>query len=159
MFLGLPCICINTISLSAADTTSNILKSAVAAEISLIILKPFEIAYLATSDCVVSIDSVEPLNDEIKHGFLLPYNNWENRIATHEFVLDIPLIENHRSYKTLLAVEEGLGQLKDLPMTIIWGKYDWCFDMTFLAQWKEFFTNATVHEMEAGHYLLEDKGQ
>ncbi|EDM28315.1 hypothetical protein LNTAR_10381 [Lentisphaera araneosa HTCC2155] len=116
-------------------------------------------AFNAFAGSATFMTTVKPLTDEVKHGFLLPYNNWENRIATHEFVLDIPLSENHRSYKTLLAVEEGLSQLKDVPMTIIWGKYDWCFDMTFLAKWKEFFPKAKVHEMEAGHYLFEDKGE
>jgi cis-3-alkyl-4-acyloxetan-2-one decarboxylase len=101
--------------------------------------------------------TLAPLSDEVKQGFLLPYDNWENRIATHEFVLDIPLKEGHRSWGTLVKVEENLSKLKHLPMRIIWGKHDWCFDDTFLQQWKGFFPKALVTEIEAGHYLLEDK--
>ena len=44
-------------------------------------------------------------------------------------------------------------------MMICWGKHDWCFNMKFLKVWKERFPKAQVHELEAGHYLLEDKGE
>ena len=116
-------------------------------------------AFNAFAGSATFMTTITPLSDEIKKGFLLPYNNWENRIATHEFVVDIPLDANHRSYATLSTVEEGLEKLKDVPMTIIWGKHDWCFDHTFLKRWQELFPKASVHELDAGHYLLEDKGE
>lgn len=102
--------------------------------------------------------TVKPLSEKIKAGFLLPYDNWQNRIATHEFVKDIPLEKNHPSRKTLEEIDQGLAGLKDKPMLICWGKHDWCFNDKFLKVWKERFPTAKVHELDAGHYLLEDKG-
>ena len=37
----------------------------------------------------------KPLPKEIKQGYLLPYNNYQNRIATARFVKDIPMKESH----------------------------------------------------------------
>ncbi len=31
------------------------------------------------------------MKDSVKQGFLAPYGNWHDRIATHRFVQDIPL--------------------------------------------------------------------
>lgn len=97
------------------------------------------------------------LSLQVKAGYLFPYNNWKNRIATHRFVQDIPLSPNHPSYAALLKVEEGLKQFRTRPMLILWGMHDFCFDVTFLREWQERFPDAeTVELPEAGHYLLED---
>jgi cis-3-alkyl-4-acyloxetan-2-one decarboxylase len=115
-------------------------------------------AFNAFAGPATFMTTVKPLSDEIKSAFLRPYDNWHNRIATHEFVKDIPLEKNHRSRVTLQSVDDGLVSLKSLPMLICWGKHDWCFNMNFLKIWRERFPEAEVHELEAGHYLLEDKG-
>jgi len=99
----------------------------------------------------------KPLPSKVKAAFLLPYDNWHNRIATHEFVRDIPLEENHRSRETLQKIDSGLKDLKDLPMLICWGKHDFCFHTGFMKIWQERFPDAESHEFDAGHYLLEDK--
>jgi haloalkane dehalogenase len=40
---------------------------------------------------------------------------------------------------------------------IIWGMKDFCFTEHFLDRWKQYFTNAEVHEVnDAGHYVVED---
>lgn len=98
----------------------------------------------------------KPLNREIKKGYLYPYNNYKNRIATARFVQDIPMNKSHRSFKTLEDIEKGLPQLK-CPKLILWGKKDFCFNDYFLNRWKEIYPDAQVHEyQEAGHYILED---
>ena len=97
------------------------------------------------------------LSPKVKKAFLAPYDNWNNRIATHEFVRDIPLEESHRSRQTLKAVDDGLSTLKELPALICWGKHDFCFHTGFMKIWKERFPDAELHEFDAGHYLLEDK--
>ncbi|MCJ8347675.1 alpha/beta fold hydrolase [bacterium] len=95
-----------------------------------------------------------------KSALMAPYNSYKNRIATFQFVKDIPIHESHISYNTLFDIEKGLGKLKDKPMQIIWGKKDFCFDDDFLAEWRRFFPDTPVYEIaEAGHYVMEDSRQ
>lgn len=96
------------------------------------------------------------LTNTIKKGFLLPYNNYKNRIAVANFVKDIPMTSDHISYETLLNVE---NKLKDISCKklILWGRHDFCFDNSFLKKWQEVYPEATTHICEtAGHYVLED---
>ncbi|MCO4782951.1 MAG: alpha/beta fold hydrolase [Candidatus Cloacimonetes bacterium] len=100
------------------------------------------------------------MSEREKTGMMAPYNSYKNRIATFQFVKDIPTDPSHVSYKTLAAIEEGLPRLKDMPKQVIWGKKDFCFDDTFLSEWKRFFPDIPVYEIpEAGHYVLEDSRQ
>ena len=102
---------------------------------------------------------VKPMDKLTRQYYLLPYNSWKNRIATHRFVKDIPLQANHPSYKTLVDVEEGLAKLRDLniPILILWGGKDFCFTKVFFDEWLERFPDAEAHFFEdCGHYLLED---
>lgn len=93
----------------------------------------------------------------IKKGFLLPYNNYKNRIATAKFVLDIPMNKEHPSYKTLKNIEDNLKNVKSNVM-LLWGEKDFCFDMNFFQKWKSFFPNAeAISYKSASHYLLEDE--
>ena len=101
--------------------------------------------------------TVTPLKKEIKENFIAPYSNWKDRIATHEFVLDIPLKSSHRSYPALCKVEEGLSNFDDSQFRILWGTHDFCFNDKFLQKWKKHKPKAEVTEFNAGHYLLEDK--
>lgn len=98
--------------------------------------------------------------DKVKEGYLVPYNSWANRIATHRFVVDIPLTENHLSYSTLVEVEDGLDRLKKIntPLLVVWGGKDFCFNDSFYEEWLKRFPKADrEYYPEAGHYLLEDK--
>lgn len=100
------------------------------------------------------------MKDEVARAYIAPYNNWNNRIATHRFVKDIPLSTSHASYDQLLLVENNLSSIKDLevPVQIIWGGKDFCFNDTFFNEWKDRFPNAeTTYFEDGGHYILEDK--
>jgi haloalkane dehalogenase len=94
----------------------------------------------------------------VRAGLLAPYNNWPNRVATHRFVLDIPLSPSHPSYAELERIERGLSQFRDRPVLLIWGMRDWCFTPHFLDRFvDEFFPQAEVHRLaDAGHYVIED---
>lgn len=97
---------------------------------------------------------------KVKQGYLAPYNSWKNRIATHRFVADIPLNKDHISYETLVTVEKGLEELHNLqvPILVVWGGRDFCFDDSFYNEWLRRFPNCeTSYYSDAGHYLLEDK--
>lgn len=103
--------------------------------------------------------SIKGMPSIIKEGFTSPYDSVENRIATTEFVLDIPLKEGDRSYDELIKTENGLSTLNDKPMIICFGRRDFCFNRNFYNEWIKRFPNAERHTYNAGHYLLEDAGE
>lgn len=97
------------------------------------------------------------LNPIVKKGFLLPYNNFHNRIATAKFVRDIPMDKTHQTYPTLKKIEEHLKDIK-APVLLLWGEKDFCFNMNFYKRWQDFFPEAKgISYPDASHYLLEDK--
>ncbi len=100
---------------------------------------------------------VKPMSPEIANGYLAPYNSWRNRVAVNSFVQDIPLNKNHVSWPILVEVEKNLDLLHDIPMQIIWGGRDFCFNDHFYEEWRRRFPEAQHHYFpEAGHYVLED---
>ena len=100
-----------------------------------------------------------PLPPAVKRGYLLPYDSWEARIATHAFVEDIPMSAEHPSWDELSAIAAALGDFADRPTALLWGERDWCFTPRFRAEWEERFPDAEAHRFaEAGHYVLEDAG-
>jgi len=43
-------------------------------------------------------------------------------------------------------------------MLICWGRHDFVFDLSYLAEWQRRFPDAEVHIFsDAGHYVLEDE--
>ncbi len=100
----------------------------------------------------------ERFTSQVRAGYLAPYNSWQNRIALHRFVQDIPLERWHRSRQTLGEIEARLTVLQDRPMLIIWGDDDFCFTTRdFLSEWQRRFPQAEVHLLAgAGHYVVED---
>lgn len=109
-------------------------------------------SYLATyMACKTGMDP------RVRAAYTAPYDSWQNRIATLRFVQDIPMRPGDPSYDLAKSVDDSLDQLADIPMFIGWGKQDFVFDDTFLAEWRRRFPNAEVHEFpQAGHYVLED---
>lgn len=97
------------------------------------------------------------MRSDVARGFLAPYDCWRNRIAVHRFVEDIPMQSNHPSWSTLVAIEEGLSNLQQVPMLLCWGGRDFCFNDWFYEQWQRRFPQAEAHYYkDAGHYVLED---
>lgn len=98
-----------------------------------------------------------PMPAELRKAYRMPYNSWQNRIATLRFVQDIPLAHGDRNYELVSSVASGIGQFRELPMLICWGERDFVFDRLFLAEWQRRFPQAEVHRLaDAGHYILED---
>lgn len=103
---------------------------------------------------------VKPLSREVAEAYIAPYNNWQNRVAIHQFVRDIPLNDRHVSYRTLVEIEQGLELLRArrIPMLLLWGGRDFCFNDTFFQEWCERFPAAEKEYFpDGGHYILEDK--
>ena len=100
------------------------------------------------------------MSPEVRNGYLLPYDSWQNRIAVLRFVQDIPLAPGDRGFELVKAVADGLNRFASLPMLIAWGERDFVFDRHFLNEWRRRFTSAEVHVFpHAGHYVLEDAGK
>ena len=98
------------------------------------------------------------LPKEIAQGMLAPYNNWNNRVATYQFVKDIPLSKQHKTWAVLETMESRLKEFADWPIMLMWGMKDWCFRPECLERLKSHWPNAEVHEMDqAGHYVIEDE--
>lgn len=123
------------------------------------VLGPFIVKYFnAFCYPATFMTTEQPLSKHVKEAYLLPYDTVKNRRAISDFVQDIPLSKNHRSYKTLDEIE---GKLKDLTCAkyIFWGGKDFCFNDHFFNRWKEIYPEAKINYYEdAGHYVLEDKG-
>jgi haloalkane dehalogenase len=95
-------------------------------------------------------------------AYLAPYDSWRNRVAISRFVQDIPMGPGHPSYPTLMRIEERLPLLRErkIPLLIVWGGKDFCFNDSFFGQWQKHFPEAQSHYFsDGGHYVLEDKGE
>jgi pimeloyl-ACP methyl ester carboxylesterase len=98
--------------------------------------------------------------EDVRAGYLAPYDSWANRIAVLRFVQDIPLRPGDPSYTVVSDVQDGLEKLSDVPKLICWGMRDFVFDHHFLDEWQRRFPQAEVHRFaDAGHYVLEDAGE
>jgi len=97
------------------------------------------------------------LNKLEKEGYLFPYNNYKNRIATSRFVEDIPMTKDHPSYSVLKDIEDHLPNI-NCPKLFLWGKKDFCFNDNFLTRWQEIYPKDKYCFYEnAGHYVIEDE--
>ena len=80
-----------------------------------------------------------------------------DRRQVHAFVRDIPMQVEDPSWATLCGIADRLDELRGLPMSIVWGERDWCFDGVFRAAWEHRFPRASVQRIpDAGHYVFED---
>ncbi len=102
---------------------------------------------------------VNPLPNDISKEFIAPYYNWQSRIATYQFVADIPLHPDDYSYKLMQEIDKKFT-LSTMPKQIIWGGKDFCFNDSFYETWIKRFPDAPNYYFEnAGHYLMEDVGE
>lgn len=100
---------------------------------------------------------INPMPQQLRRLYCLPYDSWQNRIATLRFVQDIPLQPGDKGYDIVSSTAAGLAQFRALPMLILWGEKDFVFDVSFLDEWRQRFPGAEVHSwQEGGHYILED---
>ncbi len=101
--------------------------------------------------------SKKGLSSKVKSGYLMPYRKYSERKAIDDFVHDIPLSPNHKTYQTLEGIETELAKLK-LPTLLMWGDLDFCFHPGFKKRFIDFLPHAQVVSFEkAGHYVLEDE--
>lgn len=97
------------------------------------------------------------LSRETTAGYLAPYNNWANRRAVYEFVADIPKRPTDPSWHTLAGIDERLPELANLPIRLVWGMQDWCFDPACLDRFISHWPEADVVRLkDVGHWVPED---
>lgn len=100
-----------------------------------------------------------PLADDVKQGYLAPYDSWGARLGVYHFVKSIPLAVGDPGYDIVDHVEASLPAFARLPVLICWGMQDFVFDHHFLTEFERHFPDAEVHRFEdAGHLVLEDAG-
>jgi len=108
--------------------------------------------------CFLAVE--KKLSKEVAKGYLAPYNSWNNRVAISRFVEDIPMHKTDRSYERLVEIENQLVLLGkgNIPLLLLWGGKDFCFNDSFYAEWRRRFPEAESHYFhDGGHYVLEDK--
>lgn len=99
----------------------------------------------------------KPLLHAVKSGLIAPYNSWKNRIATLQFVLDIPVRKTDSAFGLVTSVSNRLSTLDHVPVLICWGAHDFVFDLDYFNEWRQRFPKAQSHLFQdAGHYVLED---
>ncbi len=100
------------------------------------------------------------LSKEVRDAYCAPYGNWSDRIATLRFVEDIPLKPGDPGYDVVSDTAARLDVFRDRPVLVCWGDKDFVFDRHFLAEWKEIYPDAEVHQFpDCGHYILEDASE
>jgi cis-3-alkyl-4-acyloxetan-2-one decarboxylase len=98
-----------------------------------------------------------PLAAEVKAGLIAPYDSPRSRLATLNFVLDIPLGPKDPSGSIVARVEHNLQRIFNRPALILWGAHDFVFDGDYYQEWRRRLPQVEAHWFEdAGHYLLED---
>ena len=108
----------------------------------------------------MAVHQPHSISDVARKGLISPYNSWGNRQAIFEFVRDIPESSQHPTWKHLAALESDLPTLKDLPIKLIWGMRDWCFQPDCLDRLVEHWPHAEVEKMEdVGHWVTEEAPQ
>lgn len=101
--------------------------------------------------------TVKKLTKEQKKGYLLPYNNYKNRVAVYNFVKDIPMEKNHQTRSVMQEIEDKLTSV-ECPKMMVWGGKDFCFNDHFYNDWQKFYPGIEKHYFEnAGHYVIEDE--
>lgn len=102
----------------------------------------------------------KPMDAETKNAFIGPYCSWDDRIAVHRFIQDIPLQPGDTSYELVAKVDDHLEALSKIPLLICWGMKDFVFDHHFLNEWERRMPHAEIHRFDdCGHYILEDAGK
>jgi len=112
----------------------------------------------AKAAITMATERQDGLPKQVAEGLLSPYNSWANRIATYQFVKDIPLSKSHKTWDVLEKIEAGLPELGSLPIKLIWGMKDWCFRPECLDRFVSHWPGADVTKFEnGGHYIVEDE--
>jgi olefin beta-lactone synthetase len=106
---------------------------------------------------LTSFGVVQAMPEEVKRGYLRPYQTRAGRRAIWGFVQDIPFSPSHPTALLMEDMVARLPALADTPVKIIWGMKDPCFHPGILRQVAARFPQADVVRVpDASHLVLED---
>ena len=101
--------------------------------------------------------SYPPIPKAVRRGFHAPYRSADRREAIADFVADIPLEPDHPSAGALDAIADGLGELAEVPVLLVWGSQDKVFSDLYLHDLERRLPHADVHRFpKASHFVSED---
>jgi pimeloyl-ACP methyl ester carboxylesterase len=89
-------------------------------------------------------------------AYRAPHPDYWSRLGTLAFIRDVPLTENDVSAALMGHIHESLPGI-DLPLHIVWGMRDRVFVPAFIDQWQALFPGSECTELDAAHYLVEDR--
>ncbi len=116
-------------------------------------LNQFSNGFLRSSFVMGTSKGLDP---KVKKGYLYPYTHSSNRKSIDDFVKDIPMEVDHPSFKTMEKVGHDAKEL-NIPVLLLWGEDDFCFNMKFFNEMKSHFKNVKAFSFKGvGHYVLED---
>jgi haloalkane dehalogenase len=104
----------------------------------------------------VRIAVTRPLSREERRGYRAPYFSWKRRLGVYEFVKDIPINDEHRTYGVIERISDRLDLLGDKPVMLAWGTKDFVFNADYLAEFVRRFPNAEVVKYGAANHLVLD---
>lgn len=89
-------------------------------------------------------------------SYLAPYDEASRRAGVRQFVADIPLEPDHPTAGELDRIAEGIRDLTEVPVLLLWGPDDPVFSDVYLHDLEERLPQAVVHRYEGARHLVID---
>ena len=93
---------------------------------------------------------------DVADAFAAPYRGRDRRQAIGTFVADIPFESGHPSAPALDAIAEGIRDLTDVPVLLLWGPGDPVFSDRYLNDLVGRLPQADVHRYEGARHLVSE---
>ena len=93
---------------------------------------------------------------EVADAYAAPYRGRHRREAIGAFVADIPFEPTHPSAATLDRIAEGVRDLTDVPVLLLWGPGDPVFGDRYLNDLIDRLPHADVHRYEGARHLVSE---
>ena len=93
---------------------------------------------------------------DVADAFAAPYRGRDRRQAIGTFVADIPFEPGHPSAPALDAIAEGIRDLTDVPVLLLWGPGDPVFADRYLNDLIDRLPQADVHRYEGARHLVSE---
>ncbi len=92
----------------------------------------------------------------VRRAFAAPYRGADRRDSVRDFVADIPFEQDHRSFRALSEIADGVSSLS-VPALLVWGTADPVFSRRYLLDLESRLPHADVQVYpSASHLVLED---